>query len=503
MDAKSEEALPSSSDFDVVIVGAGVSGINAAYRVQNDAPASTSYVILESRDAIGGTWDLWRYPGIRSDSDVFTFSFGWNPWPGKESMASGGKIKQYMVESAQQAGIAKHIRHGHKVVSANWNADEKRWEVTAQQQGDDEDMDQDGRAKRPQLFRSRFLFLGTGYYDYKEPFPSAIPGMDNFRGKLINPMYWPQDYDYTDKEMVIIGSGATAVSIVPAVANRVKHVTMLQRSPGWYFSLNQYGRIARLLAVIFPGRMARRLNRYRWMVQTQFLLFLCRNMPTVAGALLRLFTSLQLPKGADWNRDFQPRYRPWDQRLCIVRDGDFFSALRSRQASVVTDHVDTVTEDGIVLQSGQVLKAHVIVAATGIQLKFGGGIQFSVNNLPVDLADRFAWKQCMLQDVPNLVFSFGYAENSWTLGADCAATVMVRVMKELQRQRLTCAAPRMDASEAKTMEPRPLWRLTSTYLRNMKSVFPKGGTGQWRPRRYYFSDAWAASWGGMKGLVME
>ncbi|KAG8406236.1 hypothetical protein J3459_019276 [Metarhizium acridum] len=238
------------------------------------------------------------------------------------------------------------------------------------------------------------------------------------------------------------------------------------------------------------------------MVQTQFPAVSVQKHPPSRGpccASSLHFSSPRAPTGTGTSS----RDTAVGPRLCIVRDGDFFSALRSRQASVVTDHVDTVTEDGIVLQSGQVLKAHVIVAATGIQLKFGGGIQFSVNNLPVDLADRFAWKQCMLQDVPNLVFSFGYAENSWTLGADCAATVMVRVMKELQRQRLTCAAPRMDASEAKTMEPRPLWRLTSTYLRNMKSVFPKGGTGQWRPRRYYFSDAWAASWGGMKGLVME
>ncbi|KAK9444764.1 Flavin monooxygenase-like protein [Metarhizium brunneum] len=501
MDAKSE-APSNSLDFDVVIIGAGISGINAAYRVQNEAPAGTSYVILESRDAIGGTWDLWRYPGIRSDSDVFTFSFGWNPWPGRESLASGEKIKQYMVESAQQAGIDKHIRLGHKVVSANWSPDDKCWEVMAQQQGGEEH--HDGKATRPpQLFRGRFVFLGTGYYDYQEPLASAIPGIDNFGGRLINPQHWPQDYDYANKEMVIIGSGATAISILPAVANKVKHVTMLQRSPSWYLTLNQYGRIARLLAVIFPDRMARRLNRYRWLIQTQILLFVSRNMPFVAGGLLRLLTSLQLPKDADWKRDFQPRYGPWDQRLCVVMDGDLFAALRSRQASVVTDHIDAVAEDGIVLRSGQVLKADVIVAATGIRLKFGGGIRFSVNGAPVDLTDRFAWKQCMLQDVPNLVFSFGYAEASWTLGADCAATVMLRVIRELQRQRLTCAAPRVDASETKTMAPRPLWRLTSTYLENMTSVFPKGGTGEWRPRWYYFSDLWAASWGGMKGLAME
>lgn len=499
MDSKSDISS-NGLDFDVIIIGAGVSGINAAYRIQNEAPPNTSYAIFESRDTIGGTWDVWRYPGIRSDSDIFTFSFGWNPWPGKESLAAGAKIKQYMIESAQEAGIDKHIRYQHKVISANWNSNQKCWEVMAQQTGSN-NTDSSGKIVEPQFFRSRFIFLGTGYYDYKQPLHSVIPGIDNFTGKLINPQHWPQDYDYTNKEMVIIGSGATAVSIVPAVAKQVKHVTMLQRSPTWYFPLNQYGRIASVIRAIFPDRMARRLNRYRWMIQVQILLFMCRNMPTLAGGVLRFLTARLLPKDLDWNTHFQPRYGPWDQRLCVVMDGDLFAAFRSRQASIVTDHIDTVTQDSIVLKSGQVLTADVIVAATGIQLKFGGDIQFSVNDEPVHLIDKFAWKQCMLQDVPNLVFSFGYAENSWTLGANCAATVMIRVMKELQRQKVSSATPHIDASER--MEPRPLWKLSSTYLKNMTSVFPKGGTGEWRPRSYYFADLWAAKWGGLKGLVWE
>ncbi|OAA35559.1 flavin-binding monooxygenase [Metarhizium rileyi] len=498
MDPK-PDSLSKGPDFDVIIIGAGISGINAAYRVQNDAPPKTSYVIFESRDTIGGTWDVWRYPGIRSDSDVFSFSFSWSPWPGKESLAPGEKIKQYMIESATRAGIDKHIRYGHGVVSANWDSEAKCWQVMTQQQGHGRE---DGEVKLPQLFRSRFIFLGTGYYDYNQPLHSVIPGIDNFRGKLINPLHWPQDYDYANKEMVVIGSGATAVSIVPAVAGQVKHVTMLQRSPSWYFPLSQYGKVAGLLRSIFPEKMARRLNRYRWMAQMQVLLLLCRNMPALSGALLRFLTARQLPKDTDWNKHFQPRYDPWDQRLCIVMDGDLFAALRSRRASVVTDHIDTVRRDSIVLKSGQILDADVIVAATGIQLKFGGGIQFSIDDVPVDPTGRFAWKQCMLQDIPNLVFSLGYAENSWTLGANCAATVMIRVIDELERRKLASAAPRLNASESREMEPRPFWKLTSTYLKNMKSIFPQVGTGEWRPRGYYFADLLAAKWGGMKGLVL-
>ncbi|KHN96083.1 Flavin monooxygenase-like protein [Metarhizium album ARSEF 1941] len=492
MDPKTD-AASNGLDFDVIIIGAGISGINAAYRVQNGAPPGTSYVILESRDSMGGTWDIWRYPGIRSDSDVFTFSFAWNPWPGRESLASGEKIKRYMMESARQAGIDRHVRLGHKVVSANWSSAAGCWEVAARQRPQEQ----------PQLFRGRFVFLGTGYYDYQQPLHSAIPGIDNFRGRLIAPQHWPRDYDYTGQEMVVIGSGATAISIVPAVAGRAKHVTMLQRSPSWYFPLSQYGTIARLLAAVLPASASRRMNRYRWLLQSQLLLFVCRNMPTVAAGVLRFLTAMQLPKDADWDRDFQPRYGPWDQRLCIVMDGDLFSALRSRQASVVTGHIDTVAEHGIVLKSGQVLHADAIVVATGIRLKFGGDVALSVDGEPVNPCDKFAWKQCMLQDVPNLVFSFGYAENSWTLAADCAATVMVRVLRELQRHKMTCAAPQLDASERESMAPRPLWRLTSTYLRNMASVFPKGGTGQWRPRWYYFYDVVAATWGGLKGLAMK
>lgn len=497
MDGKSDNTS-SGLEVDVIIIGAGVSGINAAYRIQHDAPPNTSYVILEGRDSIGGTWDVWRYPGIRSDSDIFTFSFGWNPWPGRESLAAGAKIKQYMIESAQQAGIDKNICYGHKVVSANWSSTERCWEVTVEQQHNNDET----KGSVPQFYRSRFIFLGTGYYDYKEPLHSVIPGIKNFGGKLINPQHWPQDYDYAGKEMVVIGSGATAVSIVPAVAKTVKHVTMLQRSPTWYFPLLQYGKIAGLIFAIFPRRFARYVNRYRWMVQTQILLFMCRNLPTLSGAILRYATMRLVPKDMAWEKHFKPRYGPWDQRLCVVMDGDLFAALRAGQASIVTDHIDTVTKDSIVLKSGQVINADVIVAATGIQLKFGGNIDFSIDEKPADVKDRFAWKQCMLQDVPNLVFSFGYAENSWTLGADCAATVMVRLLKELQKKQASAAMPHLEKPQE--MQAKPMWKLTSTYLRDMTSVFPKGGTGQWRPRGYYFADLWASRWGDLKtGLIME
>ncbi|KAG6007685.1 hypothetical protein E4U21_005645 [Claviceps maximensis] len=504
-------------DVDVIVIGAGVSGINAAYRIQQRCPPGTTYTILESRDSIGGTWDFWRYPGIRSDSDVFTFSFAWNPWPDMSTLAQGADFKRYLVRSAEMAGIDGHIRLRHTVVSADFVSEGGYWEVRVRNGGggdeaqhqqsqsvEDVKTDTESWDSSLQVLRSRFIFLGTGYYDYETPLQTVIPGLDQFQGKLIRPQFWPVEYDYADQEMVIIGSGATAISILPAVAKKVKHVTMVQRSPTWYGPVSQYGHVARWLAAVgTPTSIASRINRYRWLVQDQLLISLCSYAPRVARALLGYLTARELPEHVSVEKHFTPRYNPWEQRLCAVMDGDFFRAIRSGQASVVTGHIETVTANSVKMVSGEEVPADVIVAATGIQVKFGGNIRFSVDGEVMDPTKKFAWKASMLQDVPNLVFAFGYQNIAWTLGADCAAQVLIRLMSRLKKQGASMATPRLGPKEAQ-MQPKPMFSLTSTYIERMMEVFPRGGSGQWRPRASYWADYWAAKWGDMKtGLVVE
>ncbi|POR35278.1 FAD-containing monooxygenase EthA [Tolypocladium paradoxum] len=481
-----------SLDFDVVIVGAGISGINAAYRIQTQAPPGTTYAIFEGRDSIGGTWDLFRYPGIRSDSDVFTFGFAWNPWSKRETLGMGPDIKEYMIQSAKSVGIDRHIRYRHKVTSANWIPEEKCWEVAAH----------NDREEKPGVYRSRFILLGTGYYDYEQPLETVIPGIDGFQGKVIHPQFWPEDYDYTGKSVVVIGSGATAVTIVPSVADKVKHVTMLQRSPTYIFPLPQHGKLTAFVFALLPRRMAQWLNRIIWILQGYLMVVVCRKFPGIAKRIIRRANIKHLPPDVAWDPHFKPRYNPWEQRLCASMDGDFFAAIRSGKASVVTDTIDTVTEDGIKLTSGAVLHPDAIVTATGLKLKFAGGIHFSINGEALDTTQRFAWRSCMLQGLPNLIFVVGYENASWTLGADCAAQLLTRLMWELRKKHVTVAMPHMDNPEE--MEAKPMLSLSATYLKRMDKSFPKGGTGVWSPRSHYMADLYAAKWGDIKtGLLLK
>lgn len=472
-----------TTKFDIVIVGAGVSGINAAYRVQNQAPAGTSFAVFEGRDRVGGTWDLFRYPGIRSDSDIFTFGFQWNPWPKKGTLATGPEIREYMSQSIQQTGIDKHIRFGHKIVSANWIPRDKCWELSVIV-GDDE---------KPTLYRAGFLFLGTGYYDYHEPMKTAIPGIENFKGKVIHPQFWPEDYDYTDKSVVVIGSGATAVTIVPAVSEKVKHVTMLQRSPGYIFPLPQYNKITLALLLLLPNALAHWLNRAMWVVQTYLMILFCRNFPFAARRIIRRVNKRFLPKGYSVDPNFTPRYNPWEQRLCAAQDGDFFAAVRSGKASVLTDTIQHVTEKEIKLTSGTILHPDIIVTATGLKVIFAGGIQVSVDGEPIKLTDKFIWRSCMIQDVPNLMFAVGFENASWTLGADCAAHLMTRLLCKMKDKKAKVATPHLERPDE--MEVKPVFTLQSTYLKNVASTVPKAGTGVWRPRANYMADLYVAKYG--------
>lgn len=468
--------------FDTIIVGAGISGINAAYRIQTDGPRDMSYVILENRDSLGGTWDLFKYPGIRSDSDIFTFGFPWSPWTRAESLASGEHIKEYMTKSAQDHGIDHHICYRHSVKGANWNSSEKVWELEVNVQGEE----------KPVAFKCRFLLLGTGYYDYETPLQTTIPGIDNFQGKVIHPQFWPKDYDHTNKNVVIIGSGATAVTIVPSMAESAKNVTMLQRSPSYIFPLPSNSFFTSFLFMILPASIAHFLNRLIWLFRSYLTTAFCRSCPGLAKKLVKHVTVSQLPPTIKWDPNFKPRYNPWEQRFCACMNGDFFAALRSGKADVVTDKIKTVTKDSIQLESGASLHPDVIVTATGLKLRFGGGIAFSLDGKPFQVADKFAWKSAMLQDVPNMLFMTGYETASWTLGADVSAQLFMRILRQMEQQKATVAVPKVSNED---MPVKSMMSLNSTYLKKASEVLPKGGTGQFTPKTNYFADIAGAKWG--------
>jgi cation diffusion facilitator CzcD-associated flavoprotein CzcO len=469
--------------LDVVIIGAGISGINAAYRIQTEGPADTSYAILEGRDSLGGTWDLFRYPGIRSDSDIFTFGFPWSPWKHNVSLASADQIKAYMTQSAESQGIDQHILYRHSVVSANWDSAEKNWELQVAVTGQDQ----------PRTVRSQFMLLGTGYYDYEKPLETVIPGIDKFAGQVIHPQFWPKDYDYTGKKVVTIGSGATSVTIVPAMAEKAKHVTMLQRSPGYVFSLPSNDMVTALLFAIFPLSMAHYFSRMWWLFRSHMTTVLCRTWPGLAKLVIKHITISQLPPNIPWDPNFKPRYNPWEQRFCACVDGDFFAALRSGKADVVTGTIKTVTANTIELHSGESIPADVIVTATGLKLRFGGGIRFSVDGQPFKWSDKFAWRAAMLQDVPNLLFLTGYETASWTLGADVSAQLFMRILREMRKQGATMAVPR----PSRPMPDKPMMTLSSTYLKTVREVLPKAGTGVWAAKTNYFADMARAKWGSL------
>ncbi|KAK8142029.1 hypothetical protein G3M48_009458 [Beauveria asiatica] len=485
------------TDFDLIIVGAGIAGINAAYRFQTGTSRQkSSYAIFEARDAVGGTWDLFRYPGIRSDSDIFTFAFEWNAWPKKGTMASGAEIRAYINESAQKTGIYDNIRFRHKIVAANWESEHSRWAITATVPGTGGGGGGGGGGDAQlKVYYSQFMYLATGYYDYETPLSTTIPGIENFQGKVLHPQFWPKDLDYTDKDVVIIGSGATAVTMVPSMTDKAKHVTMLQRSPTYIFPLPQHGTLAQIVLFLFPRPVSHLILRTGWILQLVLMIQLCRYFPGIVRRVIRHENVKRLPAEVPWDPHFNPRYNPWEQRLCASQDGDIFAALSAGKASVVTDTISAVTEESIRLSSGTVLHPDMIVTATGLRLSFAGGMDVTVDGQHVDQSKQFLWKGTMLQDIPNLFFTIGFENASWTLGCDCAARLTVRVIEQLRDKGLEVAVPRMSASDQKTMVPRPLFSLKATYLDKVNEQLPKGGSGVWAPRTNYPVDLWKSTYG--------
>ena len=461
--------------FDVLIVGAGISGIGASHALQRHC-AGKRYAILEGRESIGGTWDLFRYPGVRSDTDMYTLGYSFQPWTKSESMADGASILKYVRDTAREHGIDRHVRYGCRVRSAAWSSKQARWTLVVDAAG----------AATPQQFSCNFLYLCGGYYDYAQGFAPDIAGREDFAGQVIHPQFWPEGLDYRGKQVVVVGSGATAVTIVPAMSNQAAHVTMLQRSPSYVASLPSHDGLANALFRWLPARLAHKLARVKNVAFAALFFQLCRRAPQVAIKLLRAGVAKALPKGYAVDPHFKPNYKPWDQRVCFTRDADLFKAISAGRASIVTDTIDRFVPDGLQLASGQRLKADIVVTATGLKLVPCAGLSLTVDGQPVDLGKTFAYQGLMLSGVPNLAFCVGYTNNSWTLRADLASRYVTRLIKHMDRLGHRICVPHCDAS---SMAPAPLIGLQSSYVLRAVDGFPKQGpTTPWRMVQNYYID---------------
>ncbi|MGW4947136.1 flavin-containing monooxygenase [Actinoplanes sp. NPDC004185] len=452
--------------FDVLIIGAGLSGIGAAWRLHQQRPG-TSYAILEARDAIGGTWDLFRYPGVRSDSDMFTLSYPFRPWQGDRSLASGESIRDYIQDTADEGGITPHIRFSARVVAADWSAG--RWTV---------------RLAGGETLTCRFLYACAGYYDYARGHQPDFPGLDDFTGRFVHPQSWPADLDHAGQRVVVIGSGATAVTLVPAMAETAAHVTMLQRSPSYLTVLPGRDVVADLLRRRLPARVAHKVARAKNIVLSQAFYQLARRRPERVKAILRRFAVRHLADPAYVDEHFTPAYQPWDQRLCVIPDGDLFAAIKNGTASMVTDHIERFVPEGIRLRSGRTLEADIVVSATGLSLLPIGGVTLTVDGREVEPGKSVAYRGVMLSGVPNFAYCIGYTNASWTLRADLSHRYVCRLLAFLDRSGYVSATPKEGPGNR-----RPLLDLTSGYVQRALDRFPQqGDKDPWTVRQNYLLD---------------
>jgi monooxygenase len=476
-----------AEELDVLIVGAGISGIDAAWHLQKRCPGK-SYAILEARERIGGTWDLFRYPGIRSDSDMYTLGFPFRPWTGEKSIAEGADIRAYVEETAREFGIDRRIRFRRRVTKADWSSAEARWTVEAETE------------EGTKRYRARFLYLGSGYYDYAQGYRPEWPGEKSYKGRFVHPQFWPEDLDYTDKRIVVIGSGATAVTLVPALAGKAAHVTMLQRSPSWIVARPSEDGLARWLQRRLPARAAARTIRFKNVLLGMIFFNRSRRRPDRVRALLLGWVREQLP-GREIEKDFVPAYNPWDQRVCLAPDGDIFRAMREDRVSVVTDRIERFTRTGIRLASGAALEAEIVVTATGLVVKILGGIAINVDGAPVNPAGHINYKGMMLSDVPNLVLSFGYTNASWTLKCDLTARYFCRLVNHMDRHGLDICVPRLPAGG---VERQPMLDFSSGYVQRAAASLPGQGTAPpWRVYQNYYRDVAALGLGTVTDGAME
>jgi len=504
--------------MDVLIVGAGLSGIGAACHLRKRCPQK-SYAILEARESIGGTWDLFRYPGIRSDSDMFTLGYTFKPWLGAKAIADGPSILDYIRDTAREHGVLEQVRLGRRVVGAAWSSEDARWTVTIERTATGEiehtatggtERSGAGEAElcangavepsangadefsatvtgKTEQMTCSFLYCCTGYYRYDEGYSPHFRGSERFAGQIVHPQHWPEDLDYTGKRVVVIGSGATAVTLVPAmIEGGAEHVTMLQRSPSYILAIPARDAIADWLRERLPAHLAYALVRYKNVLLATLTYQLSRRAPTFVNRLLRKLASRQLPAGYDVDTHLNPTYDPWDQRLCLVPDGDLFRVLGSGRAAIETGTIDTFTEDGICLSCGQELDADIVVSATGLNLLVLGGMSLTVDGAPVELSQTVAYKGMMFCGVPNLALTLGYTNASWTLKADLVAEYVCRVLAHMDARGLSVCVPRAPAPGLPT---EPIIDLKSGYVLRSIDVMPKQGASEpWRLRQNYFHD---------------
>ena len=460
--------------FDVLIVGAGLSGIGAAYYLQRQCP-SKSFAILEGRNTMGGTWDLFRYPGVRSDSDMYTLGYQFRPWREAKAIADGPSILNYVRETARDYGIDRKIRYGHRVTRASWSSAEAKWTVEAALS--------EGKSIR---FTTNFLYMCSGYYDYAQGYMPGWPDMERYGGRIVHPQQWPVNLDYAGKRIVVIGSGATAVTLVPALAESAAHVTMLQRSPTYIVARPSEDFIANWLRRKVSARLAYGLVRWKNVLLQMYFYNLARRKPGKTKKGILHLVNKALGSEYDVKKHFSPRYNPWDQRLCLIPDADLFLAIRSGKASVVTDEIASFTEKGLRLRSGDELQADIIVTATGLKVKLLGGMELMVDGVAANPSRAMTYKGMMYSEIPNLASAFGYTNASWTLKADLTAEYVCRLLNYMDARAYDYCTPRR---RDPTITEEPAINFTSGYIQRASDVLPKQGSKKpWKLHQNYALD---------------
>ncbi len=476
--------------FDVLVVGAGISGIGAGYHLQKNCPGK-SYAILEGRDSIGGTWDLFRYPGIRSDSDMYTLGYSFRPWTEAKAIADGPSILNYLKETARDYGIERKIRLGHMVKCASWSSEDATWTVEATR----------GPDKEVVRFTCNFLFMCSGYYNYDAGYTPDFQGTDHYKGRIVHPQKWTDDIEYEGKRVVVIGSGATAVTLVPELAKKAAHVVMLQRSPTYVVSRPEEDAIANWLNRYLPAKLAYGITRWKNVLLGMYFYRLCRRKPEFARKMILDGVREQLGPDYDIATHFTPKYNPWDQRLCLVPNGDLFEAIKQKRASVVTDRIERFTENGLKLASGKDLDADLIVTATGLSLQLMSDLEISVDGRRIDPATTMNYKGMMYSDVPNLASSFGYTNASWTLKCDLTCEYVCRLLNHMDATgRRQCTPRRTDPSVAEE----PWIDFSSGYIQRSLAKFPKQGSkAPWKLHQNYALDIVSLKFGSIEDGAME
>ena len=483
-------AGPPSDHVDVLIVGAGLSGVGAACHLTLRCPSKT-FAVVEARESMGGTWDLFRYPGVRSDSDMFTLGYSFRPWSDPKAIADAPSILDYIRDTAREFGVDGKIRYQHRVVRAEWSTPDARWTV---------DIDRGDTGERVRMTCS-FLFTCSGYYRYDEGYTPEFKGTDRFTGPIVHPQHWPEDLDYDGKRVVVIGSGATAVTLVPAMAERAAHVAMVQRSPSYVVSLPGRDPIADALRRVLPPSITYPLVKWKNVLLSMFSFQLSRRAPQVMKGIIRKGLEKQLPEGYDIDTHFKPRYNPWDQRMCVVPDGDLFRAISEGRASVVTDGIETFTENGLLLTSGKELDADIIVTATGLNMLALGGMAISVDGREVQLSETVGYKGMMFSGVPNLAAAIGYTNASWTLKCDLACRYVIRLLDYMDRHGYSQVTPRWAEPD---LPDQPFVDLSSGYVLRSVDKFPKqGNRAPWRLYQNYIRDILLLRYGAVDDDALE